>query len=152
MSHTYSQIWMHFVWTPKDRVHTITRTLIPLLIDHYKARYPKGSDIYVDTTNGEPDHFHLLVGLKPSVSASKAANLIKGESSHWINSNDFIPGKFAWQDGFSVFTVSYGHVKRVRDYILNQQEHHRKVSFDEDYRRFLKAYGIDPTLKKDETE
>jgi len=66
------------------------------------------------------------------LSGTKVANLIKGESSHWINSNDFIPQKFAWQDGFSVFSVSHSMVETVRKYIFNQQEHHRKTTFEEE--------------------
>jgi REP element-mobilizing transposase RayT len=97
----------------------------------------------VDTANGVSDHFHLLVGQKPVMSASKVANQIKGESSHWINSNDFIPQKFAWQEGFSVFSVSYSQVQRVRNYIYNQQSHHQKITFADEIREFLKSNGID---------
>jgi len=143
MSHTYSRIWMHYVWSTKNRVPIISKTLIPRLIEHYKTKYPKGGDIYVDTANGVSDHFHLLVGQMPVVSASKVANKIKGESSHWINSNDFIPQKFAWQEGFGVFSVSHSQVQKIRSYIFNQEEHHRKTTFDEEIRKFLKANDID---------
>ena len=142
MPHTYSRIWMHYVWTPKDRVPIISKTLIPRLIEHYKTKYPKGGDIYVDTANGVADHFHLLVGQTPVMSASKVANQVKGESSHWINSNDFIPDKFAWQEGFCVFSVSHSQVQTVRDYILDQKEHHKKMTFEEEYRKFLKVNNI----------
>ncbi len=134
---------MHYVWTPKDRAAILSNRLIAALIKHYKTKYPKGGDTYVDTANGVDDHFHLLVGQKPVVSASKVANQIKGESSHWINSDDFIPGKFAWQEGFGVFSVSHSQVQRIRDYIKNQQEHHKKITFDEEYRNFLKANDIE---------
>jgi REP element-mobilizing transposase RayT len=143
MSHTYSRIWMHYVWTPKDRAPLISKTLLPLLIQHYKTKYPKGGDVYVDTANGMPDHIHLLVGQMPVISPSKVANQIKGESSHWINSNDFIREKFAWQEGFGVFSVSHSQVQIVRNYIINQQEHHRKITFDEEYNKFLKANEIE---------
>lgn len=105
--------------------------------------YPKGGDIYVDTANGVEDHFHLLVGQVPKVSASDAANQMKGESSHWINSNDFIPEKFAWQNGFKIFSVSHSQVRRVRDYILIQEEHHKKTTYEQEYRSFLKAHDIE---------
>jgi REP element-mobilizing transposase RayT len=142
MSHTYSRIWNHYVWSPKDRAAILNSKLIAALIKHYKTRYPKGGDIYVDTVNGVDDHIHLLIGQKPVVSPSKVANQVKGESSHWINSNDFLEEKFAWQDGFGVFSVSHSQVERVREYIKNQQEHHKKITFEEEYRKFLKVNDI----------
>ena len=143
MSHTYSRIWMHYIWGPKNNEPILSKTLIARLIEQYKSKYPKGGDIYVDTANGVADHFHLLVGQTPVMSASKVANQIKGESSNWINSNDFIPQKFAWQEGFGVFSVSHSQVQIVRNYILNQQEHHKKITFEEEYKKFLKANDID---------
>jgi len=143
MSHTYSNIWMHYIWSTKNHVPIISKTLIHCLIEHYKAKYPKGGDIYVDTANGVSDHFHLLVGQEPLMSASKVANQIKGESSHWINSNDFIPDKFAWQEGFSVFSVSYSQIQKIRNYTYKQEEHHRNITFDEEYKKLLKANDID---------
>jgi REP element-mobilizing transposase RayT len=134
---------MHYIWSTKNRQSLISQTLIPQLIEHFKEKYPKGGDIYVDTANGVSDHFHLLVGQKPVMSASKVANQIKGESSHWINSNDFIPAKFAWQEGFGVFSVSYSQVQKVRNYIYNQQSHHQKISFADEIKKFLKSNGID---------
>ncbi|MBN1339612.1 MAG: IS200/IS605 family transposase [Bacteroidales bacterium] len=147
MPHTYSRIWMHYVWTPKNRAPVISNTLMHQIILHYKSTYPKGSDIYVDTVNGMTDHIHVLVGQMPVMSPSKVANQLKGESSHWINSHDFIREKFAWQEGFGVFSVSHSQVERIRNYIVNQQEHHRKVTFDEEYRRFMKANDIDLLIK-----
>jgi REP element-mobilizing transposase RayT len=96
----------------------------------------------VDTANGMSDHFHLLVGQMPVISASTVADQIKGESSHWVNNNDFITQKFGWQNGFSVFSVSQSQVQAVRNYILNQHEHHHEETFAEDIARFLKAHDI----------
>ena len=149
MSHTYSRIWMHYIWSTKGRVHTLSKTLIPKFIEHFKTKYPKRTDIYVDTANGVSDHFHLLVGQMPVMSQSKVANQIKGESSHWINSNDFISQKFAWQGGFSVFSVSHSQVQKIRNYIMNQEEHHRTMTYEEEVRKFLKANDIDIILKND---
>ena len=133
---------MHYVWPPKDRVPIISKTLIPQLIEHYKTKYPMGGDIYVDTANGVADHFLLLVGQTPVISPSKVANQIKGESSHWISSNDFIPEKFVWQEGFGVFSVSYSQVQIVRNYIYKQEEHHKKKSFIEEWKEHLEKSNI----------
>jgi len=142
---------MHYTWSPWNREPVLNKTLISLLIEHFKTKYPKGGEIYVDTANGIADHIHLLVGLKPMISASKAANQLKGESSHWINSNDFLTQKFAWQEGFGVASVSHSGVQRVRKYIYNQEEHHQTVSYEEEIRRFLKAFEIE-IVEKDEEE
>jgi len=150
MSHTWSKIWMHFIWTPKDRASILNKKLIHLLIEHFKSKYPKGGEIYVDTVNGIADHIHLLVGQKPTISPSKAANLLKGESSHWINSHDFIPQKFAWQEGFGVASVSHSGVQKLREYILDQEEHHRTVTYEEEIQKFLKALEIDIVENDDE--
>ncbi|MDD3526529.1 MAG: transposase [Bacteroidales bacterium] len=109
---------------------------------HFKEKYGKGGNIYVDTANGVSDHFHLLVGQMPVMSASEVANQIKEESSHWINGRDFIPQKFVWQNGFSVFSVSHSQVQAVRNYIFTQQEHHRHETYADEIARFLKAHDI----------
>jgi len=131
MSHTYHKIWMHFVWATHKRERIISKNLKQKLIAHYKDHYAE-SEIYIDTVNGDMDHIHLLAGLKPTQTPSGIANQIKGESSHWINKNDFISGKFAWQEGYSVFSVSESQISRVREYIKNQEEHHRRKRYQEE--------------------
>ena len=140
---TYHKIWMHFVWSTKKRERLITKDLKYKLITHFK-KYGEENDIYIDTANGDMDHMHLLTGLKPIKAPSIIANLLKGESSHWINSNNFIRGKFAWQGGFSVFSVSESHVDEVRQYISSQEDHHRNKSYREELNNLLKHYGITP--------
>jgi len=142
MTHTYSKIWAHYVWSTKNREPIISKALVAQLIAHYKEKYPSGGDIYVDTANGVADHFHLLIGQLPVASASKVADQVKGESSHWINSHDFISQKFTWQNGFSVFSVSHSQIQAVRNYIYKQQEHHHYETYSEEIARFLKAHDI----------
>ncbi len=147
------QAGMHFVWSTKKRERIITKELNQNLILHFKE-YGEENSIYVDTVYGEMEHVHLLAGLKPTQAPSDIANLIKGESSHWINSNNFIRGKFIWQRGFSVFSVLESQVDKVRRYIRNQparlvtrsggEEHHRKISYKEELNRLLKHHGITP--------
>ncbi|MBL7047193.1 MAG: IS200/IS605 family transposase [Candidatus Marinimicrobia bacterium] len=140
---TYHKIWMHFVWSTKKRERIIIKELTQKLIFHFKE-YGEENSIYVDTVNGEMEHIHLLTGLKPTQAPSDIANLIKGESSHWINSNNFIRGKFSWQRGFSVFSVSESQVDKVRRYVRNQEEHHRKKSYREELNDLLKHHGVTP--------
>ena len=141
MSHTYHKIWLHYIWATKKRQPLITKDWKNKLIHHFKE-YGKENDIYVDTANGIPNHFHLLIGLKPSLSPAQVANLLEGESSSWINKNDFIKAKFNWQQGYSVFSVSASGVDEVREYIKNQEEHHKNMTYQEEVEKFLKAYGI----------
>lgn len=93
--------------------------------------------------NGMPDHIHILLGLKPDCNLSDLVRDIKANSSKWINENKFVQGKFEWQTGFGAFTVGYSQVQTVVNYILNQEEHHKRKTFMDEYIEFLKAYSID---------
>lgn len=141
MSHTYHKIWLQFVWSTKDRSPIITKKLKTKLIKHFKE-YGSKNEIYIDIVNGIEDHLHFLIGLNPKQSPAKIANLLKGESSNWVNKNIFIRAKFSWQEGYSVFSVSPKDINKVREYIRNQEEHHRKMTYLEEVEKFLKAYGI----------
>lgn len=133
---------MHFIWTTSKRQKLITKELKQKLIQHYKE-YGKEKEVYVETVNGDIDHLHLLISLTPSQAPAKVANLLKGESSNWINRNQFIRSKFSWQRGYSVFSVSESQVAKVRKYIKNQEEHHRKKSYLEEVSEFLKLYHLE---------
>ena len=93
--------------------------------------------------NGMPDHIHILIGLKPDCVLSDLVRDIKANSSKWINENKFVLGKFEWQTGFGAFSVSQSQVQTIINYILNQEEHHKKKTFREEYIEFLNAYQID---------
>lgn len=93
--------------------------------------------------NGMPDHLHMLMGLKPDCNLSDLIRDIKANSSKWINENKFVVGKFEWQMGFGAFTVGQSQLKTVINYINNQEEHHRKKTFKQEYIEFLNAYQID---------
>jgi len=93
--------------------------------------------------NGMPDHLHLLVGYTPDCNLSDLVRDIKVNSSKWINENRFVAGKFEWQTGFGAFTIGQSQIQSVVNYILNQEEHHHKKTFREEYIEFLNAYQID---------
>ena len=141
MSQTFHQIWLHYIWSTKDRAKLLNASLKKSLIFHIKE-YGQNNDIYIDTLNGSTDHIHLLVEMKPSQSPAQIANFIKGESSNWINQNDFLKGKFAWQNGYGVFSVSDSQLKRIRKYILEQEKHHKKMTYLEEVDKFMKSYGL----------
>lgn len=86
--------------------------------------------------------YTFLFTLNPDNAIAQVMKSIKGESSHWINQQDFLNAKFAWQVGYGAFSVSESNVKEVENYIRRQKEHHRKISFHEEYERFIAKYNL----------
>lgn len=105
------------------------------------AENAKEKDIWLDIIGGHKDHVHCSLSLGKEQTISKVVQLIKGESSFWINKNDITPQKFSWQDDFWAVSVSESHIDSVRNYINNQEEHHRKKTFDEEVDEFMRKYG-----------
>ena len=93
--------------------------------------------------NGMPDHLHIFIGIRPTQSISDLLQDIKGSSSKWINEKKFLKVKFEWQEGYGAFSYSKSHVKNVINYIQNQENHHKKESFREEYLKFLKLFEIE---------
>ena len=89
-----------------------------------------------------PDHIHAFVGLRPATAISDLVRDIKSNSSNYINDNRLVKGKFAWQDGYGVFSYSHSHIGTVYDYILNQEKHHRKKTFKEEYLELLQKFEV----------
>lgn len=90
-----------------------------------------------------PDHVHILIGMKPNISISDLVRDIKAGSSKFINDNKWINGKFNWQEGYGAFSYSKSHLENVIKYILNQEEHHKKQTFEEEYHSFLEKFEIE---------
>jgi len=93
--------------------------------------------------NSMPDHLHLFIGLRPNQSISDLMRIVKSESSEWINLQKFTPTQFKWQEGYGAFSYSRSHVQNVVDYIMNQEDHHKKKTFLEEYNDFLKAFEVE---------
>jgi REP element-mobilizing transposase RayT len=104
--------------------------------------YALQKGIYMKINYVNADHTHALIDLPTSVCIEDVIKLFKGSSSHWINQNRIIRGKFYWGRGYGAFSVSHSDVDRVARYIANQEEHHRKHSFAEEYERFVRRYGL----------
>lgn len=92
--------------------------------------------------NGIADHVHILLGYRPHQSLSDLLQDIKGSSSKWINEKKFTLSKFAWQEGYGAFSYSHSDVSKVINYIKNQEEHHKKLTFLDEYKSFLKTYDV----------
>ena len=107
----------------------------------------KKKEIYLDCINGIADHVHTLISLKADQTVAKTAQLLKGESSHWLNEENRYPCHFEWQDDYIALSVSDSHVAVVREYIRNQEDHHRKKSLAEEFENLLRENRIEMGLK-----
>ncbi len=137
---SWVRIWIHLVFSTKNHETVLNKNLREELFKHI-LNNAKQKNILIDSINGYTEHAHCLFLLGKDQSLSDVVRLIKGESSHWINQNKLLPGKFQWQDDYWAVSVSEKHVKLVRDYIKNQEEHHRVKPFTEEVELFMKKNG-----------
>ena len=142
MANTYTQLYFHIVFAVKGRSNYISEQWKDELYK-YISGIIANKDQKLMIVNGVPNHIHLLIGTKPNCNLSDLIRDIKANSSKWINEKKFTNFHFEWQTGFGAFTVSQSVVSNVIEYIKNQEEHHRKKTFKEEYVEFLKAYQID---------
>ena len=137
----YIRIWIHIIWTTKNRERIITKQIKSKLLNHIREN-AKTKNIFMDFINCEPEHVHATISLGSDQTISKIMQLIKGESSNWVNKNKLVQGHFEWQDEYIAVSVSESMINKVRDYIKNQEEHHRRKSFAEEYNEFIEKYGF----------
>lgn len=142
MSHSISKIWIHVIFSTKDRGPLIKESFASELHKHIFNNLVNENNCYVKIINGFQDHLHILFLLNPNHSMKDVVHNIKGESSHWVNQNNFLKNKFAWQIGYGAFSVSESNVEKVVKYIRNQKVHHRTKSYAEEYETFLRKYKL----------
>lgn len=150
MSHSFTRIWIHTVLGTKDRQPFIRPEFESALHEHIKHHLEEDFDCPVRAINGVPDHIHVLLLLSPNHSVKDLLQNAKGESSHWANQQDFTKLKFAWQTGYSAFSVSESGVLEVQRYIENQKLHHQKRTYVEECEELICEYGLelsDETVK-----
>ena len=137
----YTKVMVHFIWSTKNRNKIISKELKPLLLNHIKENsVAKG--IFIDCLNCVEDHIHLLISVGTEQTISKIAMLIKGESSFWVNKQKILKEKFEWQDEYIALSVSESGISKVQQYIANQEEHHHKKTFIQEYEEFLSVHGF----------
>ena len=141
MSHTYTQLYTHIVFSTKNRFPFIDKELRTRIFPYMGGiiRELDGKPILV---NGVADHIHILAALPARMAVSDVLRTIKTNSSKWVHEQFPVRSKFAWQTGYGAFSVSCRDVESVRDYIANQEEHHRHVTFQEEVLQFLKEYEV----------
>lgn len=137
---SWVRIWIHMVFSTKNGTPYLNSKELREKVFGHISENAKGKEIWLDSINGHKEHIHCLISLGREQSVSKLAQLIKGESSFWINKNDLIRQKFSWQDDFWAVSVSESHVEAVRKYISNQEDHHREKSFSEEVDEFMEKY------------
>lgn len=139
----YIKVWIHFVWSTKHRIPFMkTREMRQTIFNHIREN-AKEKGIYIDFINGYTDHVHCLVSLGVDQSMSKIMQLLKGESSFWINKTGICEDKFEWQDEYFAISVSESIVDKVRNYIKKQEEHHQKKTYAQEYDELIEKYGFE---------
>ncbi len=142
MANTYHQIYLQTIFAVKFRKASIQPNwkselfgVIGNLINE------SGSKTLI--VNGVEDHVHCFLGLKPAISVSDLMQSVKAKSSKWVNENGLCNHRFEWQSGYGCFSYSHSHIDRVFRYVRNQEEHHKKVSFLDEYKKLLESFGLD---------
>jgi putative transposase len=142
MAGTYTQIYIQYVFAVKGRENLLQKPWREEVFQ-YIAGVIKGKNQKSIIVNGVADHVHLFVGIKPSISVSDLIRDIKNNSSKFINERGFLNQQFSWQEGYGAFSYGHSQIDAVYQYILNQEEHHRKKTFQEEYLDFLKHFSIE---------
>jgi putative transposase len=142
MANTYTKIYIHGVFSVRDRFCLISKNWKDELYKYITGIVQNNGHKLI-AINGMSDHLHVFIGMKPSQSLSDLMQDIKGDSSKWINSKQFVKGRFSWQEGFGAFSYSSLQIDNIVNYILTQEEHHRKYSFEEEYKELLKEFNIE---------
>lgn len=142
MAGTFSQIYIQIVFAVKGRQNLIGKEWKSEL-NKYIAGIIKGKGQKSIIVNGMPDHIHAFIGLKPAMAISDLVRDIKNNSTNFINEKKFLKGKFSWQEGYGAYSYSHSQIDNVYNYILNQEKHHKKKTFREEYFEFLKKFEIE---------
>ena len=138
---SFIKVYVHYIWSTKNREPMLTDDIRQDVFKHIRDN-AVSKNIFIDFINGTKDHVHCLISLNDNLSIGKIAQLIKGESSFWINKNKLTKQKFAWQEEYMAIAVGDDKINIVRDYIANQEEHHKKRTWEEEYIEFIEKYGF----------
>ena len=141
MAGTFTQVYIQAVFAVKGRANLLQKPWRDEVFK-YMAGIIKNKGQKPIIVNGVADHAHLFFGLKPSMAISDLIRDVKNNTSNFINEQNWIKGKFAWQEGYGAFSYAHSQIENVYNYILNQEEHHRKRTFREEYLEFLDKFQI----------
>ncbi len=144
----FDKVYIHFVWCTKNRTPYLeSLDLRNKMWNNIKENAIK-KEIHIDFVNGYNNHCHCLVSLGTEQTISKIMQLIKGESAFWFNQQNYISEKFQWQDEYYAMSVSESAIEKVRNYITNQEEHHKKKTFQDEQTEIIEKYGFQKFINK----
>ena len=142
MPGTFSQIYIQVVFAVKGRQNLLDKKWRNEVFKYMAGIVTqKGQKPII--VNGVSDHVHIFIGLKPSIALSDLVRDIKNNSSKFINEQNWVKGKFSWQEGYGAFSYSHSHIENVYQYILNQEKHHQKITFRQEYLEFLDKFQVE---------
>ncbi len=141
MANTYTQIYLHIVFAVQNRISLIHPQWKNDLYKYITGIIQNNGHKLI-AINGVSNHLHIAVGYKPNQLIPDLLQDIKANSSKWINEKRFIKGKFNWQSGYGAFSFSHSQIDAVIKYINNQEQHHKKITFNEEYMEMLKKYNV----------
>lgn len=142
MANTYTQIHIQAVFAVQDRMSLVSSNWKDELYK-YITGIIQSYDHKLLQINGMPDHIHILFGMRPTQSLAELMQLVKQDSSKWVNNKGFVKGKFSWQSGYGAFSYSKKELVPVIRYIQNQEQHHKTESFEREYQLLLKEFEIE---------
>jgi len=151
MANTYTHMYIQFVFAVQNRMSMIQASWKSELFI-YMTGIIQNNKHKLIAINGMPNHVHVFIGNKPHQLIPDLMQDIKGSLSFWINKKGFITGKFSWQNSYGAFSYSQSHIDRVAKYIRDQEQHHKKKTFKEEYLDFLNKYNVEydePYVLKD---
>ena len=140
MPQSFSSLDCHIVFSTKHRQPQIKPAVQPRLFEYIGGILRNHSSRLI-AAGGMPDHVHLLASLGRTLAVADAVRLIKSNSSGWIH-DELALADFRWQDGYGAFAVSYSNIDQVKSYLANQEQHHRRVSFQEEFLEFLRRHDV----------
>lgn len=142
MANTYTQIHLHLIFAVQNRRTLIQNSWKDRLYEYITGIIQQHKHKMIIIT-GMPDHLHIVIGMRPTQSLSDLMQDIKGNSSTWINSNRLVSGKFQWQESYAAFSYGKSQLPKLIEYVKNQEDHHKKKTFFEEYKKFLNAFEVD---------
>lgn len=139
--HSYSRCWVHLIWGTLNREKLLHKEAAARL-SRYLTEYAQTKTFYMKINYVNADHVHTLIDLPTGLSIEELIQFLKGTSSHWVNVNNILQGKFGWGRGYGAFSVSESNVAQVAAYIAGQEEHHRVRTFADELREFIERHGL----------
>jgi REP element-mobilizing transposase RayT len=142
MPQSFACLHHHLIFSTKNRAPLITREVQPRLFDYIGGTL-RSEGCALVAAGGMPDHVHLLISLERQLSIADTLRIVKASSSRWVHDTFPALTGFAWQTGYGAFAVSYSHLDQVKAYLSRQAEHHRRITFQEEFLTFLQRHGFE---------